>query len=452
MPSSGRVPPPIRPPDADRGGMSAPIPLTWASLRSGAWFTRRHVRAAAGVLLALELAAFAFLVAGTHGWIVKLSHPTTTDFVSFYAAGSLADAGTPALAYDRAAHLAAEQQVTGPGIRYQYFNYPPVFLLLCAALARLPYLAAFVLFEGATLAFYLAVGCRILGDRSGTALVALLAFPIVWWNFGLGQNAFLSAALFGAATLAIDRRPALAGLLFGALCWKPQLGLMIPLALLAGRQWRAFFAAAAAALGLFGLSAALFGIDTWRAFLAAVSASPEMYQSGRILFGGMANPFGAARLLGAGLPLAYGIQAAAALTAAGIVIAAWRRQLSLPSRAAVLAAGSLVAAPLSLLYDMMLGAVAAAWLLRDRRSPAAAGWEKPVFAAFCVLLFLIPPQLAAAWRLPLFSIVVLALFALAAGRARREAGLTAGTAIPPVRRAETRAAKAAPSQPASPPR
>ena len=72
------------------------------------------------------------MVAGTHGWIVPLDKPTTTDFVSFYAAGKLADAGTPALAYDQAAHLAAEEAITAPGIRYQYFNYPPVFLMRCA--------------------------------------------------------------------------------------------------------------------------------------------------------------------------------------------------------------------------------------------------------------------------------------------------------------------------------
>ena len=60
------------------------------------------------ILLAVETAVFLFLVAGTHGLIVPLAGPTSTDFVSFYAAGSLADFGAPELAYDRAAHDAAE--------------------------------------------------------------------------------------------------------------------------------------------------------------------------------------------------------------------------------------------------------------------------------------------------------------------------------------------------------
>ena len=188
---------------------------------AGAWLDRRRIRAGAAILLAAQLAGFAFIVAGTHGWIVPVTRPTTTDFVSFYAAGALADQGLPALAYDGAAHLAAEERATAAGIAYQFFNYPPVYILLCAALAKLPYLVAFVVFEAATLVFYLAVVFRILGERSGTAFVVLLGFPMVFWNIGLGQNAFLTAGLFGAATMLVDRRPIAAGLLFGALCYKP---------------------------------------------------------------------------------------------------------------------------------------------------------------------------------------------------------------------------------------
>src|SRR6266568_8077455 len=147
---------------------------------------RRRIGWCCAILLALQFGLFLFIVVGTHGWIVPLTRPTTTDFVSFYAAGVLANEGTPALAYDHAAHLAAEERVTEAGIEYQFFNYPPVFILLCAVLARLPYLVAFVLFEVATLAFYLVVACRILGERSGMEMVAICAFPLVFWNLGLG--------------------------------------------------------------------------------------------------------------------------------------------------------------------------------------------------------------------------------------------------------------------------
>jgi|HubBroStandDraft_4_1064222.scaffolds.fasta_scaffold02205_5 hypothetical protein len=395
---------------ADRAGWSRSLEV---------FFERGRVRIGAALMLAIEVAFFAFFVAGTHGWIVPLEKPTTTDFVSFYAAGTLADAGAPQLAYDQAAHLAAEEAATAPGIGYQFFNYPPVFLLLCAALAPMPYLVAFCVFIAVTLAFYLAVASRILDDRSGTALLALLAFPMVFWAIGLGQNAFLTAALFGAATLLVDRRPILAGLLFGALCYKPHFGLLVPLALAAAGRWRCFAAAAAAAVGLVLVSLALFGSGTWEAFLAAATGSHAVYESGRILFAGMVSPFGAVRLLGGNVGLAYAVQALGSLVAASAVVVVWRRDLSLPTRAAVLASATLVALPLSLLYDLMLGAIAAAWLIRDRASVAARGLEMGALIGLSLVL-LDGRYLAETWHLPVFPLVAVALFAIATGRAMRE--------------------------------
>ena len=121
----------------------------------GDWLSARRARMGTRVLMLVQIAAFLFVIAGTHGLIVPQEKPTTTDFVSFYAAGKMVLQGTPALAYDRAAHYALEQAITEPGIGYQYFFYPPVYLLLCAVLAVLPYLVSFVLFQAVTLGFFL---------------------------------------------------------------------------------------------------------------------------------------------------------------------------------------------------------------------------------------------------------------------------------------------------------
>src|SRR5207248_7510443 len=131
-----------------------PRPMSTGFVAIGDLLTPHRIRRGCAALLAIEIAIFLTLIAGTHGWIVPLEHATTTDFASFYAAGKLAIAGTPQLAYDQAAHYAMEQAVTAPGIEYQFFNYPPVYLILCATLAPLPYLVAFVLFIAATLLFY----------------------------------------------------------------------------------------------------------------------------------------------------------------------------------------------------------------------------------------------------------------------------------------------------------
>jgi hypothetical protein len=380
----------------------------------GAALDRNRVLTYCRILLAVETVVFLFLVAGTHGLVVPLAGPTSTDFVSFYAAGALADAGTPELAYDQAAHDAAEQRATTAGIEYRFFYYPPVFLLLCAALARLPYLAAFLVFEAATLALCLIVMREILAERGWSAIIPVLAFSAAFWTLGLGQNSFLTAALFGAGTLWIDRRPILAGFCFGALCYKPHFALLVPVALLAGHYWRALGASLASAVALCGLSLIVFGWETWYGFLANAAGSHATYASGRINFGGLITPFGGVLLAGGTPNAAYLAQAAATLGAGLLVALVWRRGLPLPIRGATLAAATLVAVPVALIYDLMLAAVAAAWLVRD--PTGLAGWERVALTALFVLS-IIPPGLAEAWHVPTGPIVALALLALIAVRA-----------------------------------
>ena len=389
-------------------------------MRSGDWLDRARILACARILLVVEVAVFLFLIAGTHGWIVPLDHPLTTDFASFYAAGDLANAGTPALAYDQAAHFAAEQRVTEPGIQYQFFYYPPVFLLICALLARLPYLAAFIVFEAASLALYLVVTRRILDEPGRAALVPMLAFPAVFWTMGLGQNALLTAALFGAGILSVDRRPGWAGVLFGALCYKPHLALLIPVALAAGRRWQAFAAAAATVAALALGSAGLFGWETWQAYLGVAADSHATYELGRINLAGMISPFAAARLLGFDVGIAYAIQGVATLAAAVLVALVWRRDQSLELRGASLAAATLLAVPVVLLYDFMLAAVAAAFLVRAARRTGFLPWEK----AALVLVFVLPLLtlgVGQGWHVPVGPLASLLLLAMTLARVKRVA-------------------------------
>jgi len=380
----------------------ASLPMRWP----GGLLDRERIYHCCRILLAIEIAVFLFMVAGTHGLVVPLSKPTSTDFVSFYAAGSLADAGTPELAYDKAEHYAAEQRATQAGIDYNFFYYPPTFLMLCAAIAHLPYIVAFLIFEMATLCLYLLVARHILGDRDSAVFVPLLAFAPVLWTCGLGQNAFLTAGLFGAATLLVDRRPVIAGVIFGALCYKPHFGLLVPVALATGGHWRAFAAAFVSTAALCLLSLTLLGWDTWRDYVTAAASSFALYQSGRIPFSGFINPFGAVLLLGGTPTMAYAVQATTILAAALLVAYVWRSQFPLPIRAATLAAATLAAAPLALFYDLMLAAIATAWLLRGDGKNRLVEWEKVVLMGL-FLLTLSPRSLSEITHLPIGPLVTL---------------------------------------------
>ena len=387
--------------------------------RLGALLDRRRVLAYAAILLAAEIAVSGYFVAASHGLLWPNTTPVTTDFVSFYAAGTLTNDGTPQLAYHKEEHFRAEQRVREPGIEYNYFYYPPVFLLLCALLARLPYIAAFLVFEGLTATLYLWVMTRILDDASWAAIVAVVAFPVVFWNFGWGQNGFLTAALFGAGTLLLERRPILAGVCFGAVCYKPHFGLLIPIALASGRHWRAFAAAAVSSTGLVMLSLAAFGVATWRDFLSSALVSPTTYETGGAKFTAFATPFGATMLVAGNLTLAYAIQAVVTLAMIGLVISIWRRRSSLPACAAILASATLVALPLALFYDLLLAGVAVAWL--HRSEPGLLPAERLVLAA-CYLGLLDPVEIARHTHVPVAAMAALAVLAIAVRHAFHEAG------------------------------
>jgi len=387
-------------------------------LRGGDWLDRRRVRAYSLILLGLEVAMLLFLAAGMYGLIVPLKATPTTDFDSFYAAGTLAAGAEPALAYDLAAHRLAEQRIYGDGaIDYNFFFYPPVLLLLCAPLASLPYLAAYAVWVLGQAALYLTSLRAILGR--GASLLPYLAFPAAPIAFAIGQNSLLTAALFGFATVALERRrPFLAGLAFGCLCYKPHFGLLIPVALVAGGHWRAVVGAAVAVAGLALLTSVAFGVEIWPAYLHSFAATAQTtFEGGRIPASGLISPFAAALLLGAPLPLAYGVQGVATLAAASMVAWLWRRCPPMAPRAVALIAGTMVAVPVILIYDFLPAAICLAWLAVDARRTGWLAWEK----AFIVVTFavaLLSRSLATAAGIPLGPVVALGLLALAWRRGR----------------------------------
>ncbi|MEN3976039.1 glycosyltransferase family 87 protein [Emcibacter sp. SYSU 3D8] len=390
--------------------------------------TRERVLGYAVLLVVINVLVLGFFAIGTHGLIVPLDKMPTTDFASFYAAGSLAADGTPHLAYDQAAHLAAERRATFPDVDYLYFYYPPVFLLVCVVLGFLPYLPAFYVFQFATLAPFLLVARKTLGETGWAGWVLALASPAAYWAFGLGQNSFLTAALFGGALLLVDRRPVLAGLLFGLVCYKPHFGLLIPVALAAGGNWRAFAGATFSLLAVAALSLGIFGYQTWHDYIALATGAHGSYEDGIIDLAAFVTPFGGARLVGIPVPLAYALQGLMTVAAAVAVGFVWWKRLSLPVRAAVLASAALVAVPVALMYDMVLSTLAIFWLVRAARSAGGfMPWEKSILA----LVFITPALsrvVGIETGIPMGPLAQIALLGVAMARAWLELAGRGGSA------------------------
>ena len=244
----------------------------------------------------------------------------------------------------------------------------------------------------------------------------LLAFPSVFWTMGLGQNAFLTAALLGGGLLLIDRRPLLAGMLFGLICYKPHFGLLIPVALVAGGRWRAVAGAALAVAAVVGLSVAVFGWQTWQDFFTLAGGSPSTYENGRIDLAGLVTLFGGLRLIGVPTAPAYAVQGVGAIAAIALVAVVWRYNLSLATRAAALAAATLIAVPVALIYDFLLAGIAMAWLIRAGSKSGFLTWEKTTLATVFIVP-LLSRSFGTGTHVPLAQVALIALLALIVRRA-----------------------------------
>jgi alpha-1,2-mannosyltransferase len=235
-----------------------------------------------------------------------------------------------------------------------------------------------------------------------------LAFPAFLVNAGHGQNGFLSAALIGAGALVLNRRPVVAGLLFGALVYKPQLALMIPFALIAARRWTTFFVAAATAAALCAASYDLWGEALWRAFFDAAPLARATLERHFVGDEKMQSVFAAVRLLHGPLALAYGLQGAAALAAVAALFWLQRRDFRGPAEGPALIVATLLASPFLLDYDLTLLAFPLAYAARQGLARGFAPFEKSILIV-AYLLPLLSRLLAGALLLPIAPPILFAL-------------------------------------------
>jgi alpha-1,2-mannosyltransferase len=382
------------------------------------WLNHDRIVGWGGILLTLQVLFLGFMVLWHHNAFERIEPQSSTDFVSFYAAGKLTLAGSPTLAYDRAAHAAAEAAATQPHTPYQFFFYPPVYLFVCAALALLPYMVAFLFFQAVTLLSWMLVMRAILKARGWSWCLPVLAYPAAFWTLGLGQNAFMTAALIGGVTLLCDKRPVLAGLLLALMSFKPHLALLIPFALAAGGYWRTVIAAGIGTAAVVGLSAIVFGMDSWQACANAMAGSREVYENGSVDLAGFVTPYGAARVFGALPSQAWVVQGTTTMLVIMAVCWTWWRDPAPATRSAALVAGILLSVPLALVYDLLLLTVAMAWLVRAGREGGFRLWEK-IAMFVCYLVPLVGRDLGHHFHVSLFPLAPAAILALAVARARR---------------------------------
>jgi Glycosyltransferase family 87 len=388
----------------------------WDGVRSGAWLTASRARGYSLILLAISALAMAGWIAASDGLIDRNGKPIGTDFSNVYAAGELTWQGRPSDAYQPALQHAAEKATFGGReVPFYGWHYPPFFFAVAVIVAAFPYAWGLSIWVAASLAGYLATIRAILPRRQTLLLAA--AFPGVFVNIGHGQNGFLTTALLGGALHLIDRRPWIAGVLIGLLAYKPQFGVLVPIALLAGGRWRSVSAAGATIAMLVAISFATLGGGIWHAFADSLNFTQTIVlEQGGTGWEKIQSAFSAARMWGASVQLAYAVQGALLMSLAATIAWLWHSDAAFELKAAGLATASLLATPYVLDYDLVVLAVAIAYLARHGLDRGFRSFEISLLAAAWIVP-LLSRGLAGATGIPLGLMVLLALYACTLRRA-----------------------------------
>jgi len=290
--------------------------------------------------------------------------PVGTDFVAFWWAARVTLQDGAVHAYDLW-HAWQGQHAYWPGLEGAFaWVYPPPFLMFVLALGFLPYLTAFAVWTVGTLGLFAAALKSQVPAGAGWLLVG---FPGIWVGIGQGQNQFLTGWAMATAIMAARRNPMIAGLAAGLMVMKPHLAVVLPLAYIAARAWRAFGMAAVTAVVLMVSSAASLGWDTIPAWLDAMRFVSEAAVDGRLPLWKFVSPYTSLVWLGLPLWLAMGLHLVVAGWALVLVWRVWRRTVSATGQVTALAGLATVAAtflvtPYSADYDLAWLGFAMAWL------------------------------------------------------------------------------------------
>jgi arabinofuranan 3-O-arabinosyltransferase len=351
-------------------------------------------------------------------WLANESGaPVYHDFTSFWVAGWQALHGETASLSDQAAFNEVQDNFAGLGrSHYSLLSYPPTFTLILAPLAMLPYFAAFLTWQSVTLVCCIAIVYLIV--RRQPAISLTLASPFAAWNFIIGQNGFLTASLLGSSLLLLERRPVLAGMFIGCLTYKPQFGILFPVALIAASRWRACVSAALTAVFLAAASAAAFGVDAWAAFPRTLFAQGSETMFGSSEWGFLFQTvYGLILVLHGGTALAWLAQGLVAAGVGIVVWLVWRSPIHYALKAATLSAGALIATPHALAYDLAAIAIPVAFLASDQiRCGLLRGEQTTMIALFLASLAVIPT----AGKAPVGAVILVALLCLILRRALRQ--------------------------------
>lgn len=310
------------------------------------------------VLCGLLLLAYTFTLRSEHSYIYdRNGYVLGVDFVNSWMMGRAAlTEQTPGENYDIEHYTGKLRALFGEDYRWQQWSYPPNYVAAMAPFGALPYLLAWSVWLVLSLGIlWLAVRARE-GQGTATFYATLMLSPAAFIGLMSGQMIFLFTAAQILCFYWMDRKPVRAGVLLGLVSLKPHLGVLYPIFLASTRRWRMAVAAAVVTLLLVALSIAMLGVETWQAFLGngidqqytyvLRNTAPTIIQMMPTLFMDM-------RELTGSHTLAMGLQIAAAIGVACLLLTPRFRRLAATPQLLVFATASVLLTPYLMAYDLL---------------------------------------------------------------------------------------------------
>jgi hypothetical protein len=354
-----------------------------------------HHRIAPAVLIGV-LIVFAILSVARFQ-LIKIQ-PAGVDFAGLWAGGKAAITDLGRI-YDFRYVSQLQGWPLGPD-RLRPYVYPPSALLLFTPFALAPWSISYAVWTVLTGGFFWWAGVRA-GAPKWFVLVPWVAFAAF-----CGQATFLLGGLVMAAFAVEDERPIAAGILFGlAACVKPQLLMLLPLALIAEARWRTIVATGVTGAVVCVLATAIWGLTPWFEWLQALPRFEQLVSHARLLVANAITPYSA---------LVYWRQTGTWALLLAPAAAAWvwftfRKGGDMADRLIALFGGAFLISPYAMNYELALFAPATAiYLARstDRRWPAyiaaAIGQVIVIHPAFISLAITLTPPFVK--RIPLLPL------------------------------------------------
>jgi hypothetical protein len=326
-----------------------------------------------------------------------------------WLSGKLAVARSLSTVFDYPAFADAQAALFGPVLEncpnFNRFYYPPTFLFFIYPFGTMPYGIALGAWIIVSFSLYLATVYTIIPWRAAV-IIAICPIFVMRSNIMMGHNGFLTAVLIGMSLVLMQRRPCLSGVFLALLTYKPHFGVLLPIALLASRNWRVIGSAGVATVALGVLAGMAFGYEGWTAFIDSLTDRSSTLGPAAWVEPRLQSVFGLFQLSGASKGIAWSAQVVAATIVSLGIWVLWSKPISHNLKAAAVCAGILLVSPYALFYDLTIPCIAAAFFIKEGLTRGFLPGER------IIILICWIPLLFMAWRSgPIVCLTILILVA-----------------------------------------